>query len=194
MKRISLILFGSMLFAVSGCVSQQQVAMERAMFAQEFRQLEDELYYTYQERDALIQRNRQMQSRLMQLESDGSGNGSRLVPAVNEPIIPEGSTTSTTVPSILQRPSQPKPSMPGGVNNSSNNTRGGNNGAMPNESVRRIPQPNGRNGFQSRSVPVNYKPRLRRETQEQYYEENVIPEMLVQPQDPSGFPEWSPER
>ena len=110
MNRIFLLFFvlGPLTIPFAGCVSQAQMNMQRALFAQEYRQLEDELFLTYQNMDRLEQKNAQLRSQLG--EEDGMEPTVRtnrrerrgnVAPDV-APISTEGIKPSTTIPSVLQ--------------------------------------------------------------------------------------------
>ncbi len=113
MSRIYLLilLLGSLTISSVGCVSQAQMNMQRALFAQEYRQLEDELFVAYQNMDRLEKSNFALRSQLGQENDEGEpaarpnrrtrSNGD--APNV-APIPTEGLKPSETVPSLLQNP------------------------------------------------------------------------------------------
>ena len=112
MNRIFLLFFvlGPLTVPFAGCVSQAQMNMQRALFAQEYRQLEDELFLTYQNMDRLEQKNAQLRAQLG--EEDGMEptvhtnrreRRSNAAPDI-APISTEGIKPSNTIPGILQNP------------------------------------------------------------------------------------------
>ena len=112
MNRIFFLLFvlGPLTISFAGCVSQSQVNMQRALFAQEYRQLEDELFQAYQNMARLERSNAVLRSQLGQENEenrDRSFNhpGQRLQdPPGIAPISTEGLSPSDELPGILRSP------------------------------------------------------------------------------------------
>jgi len=107
MKRVIILLLvlGPLVILFAGCASQTQMNMQRALFAQEYRQLEDELFQAYQNMDRLARSNAMLRS---QLEQGGPGNRSNQrfeEPLDLAPISTEGLSPSDRMPGILQTPS-----------------------------------------------------------------------------------------
>jgi len=115
MNRIFLLFFvlGPLTIPFAGCAGQAQMNMQRALFAQEYRQLEDELFVAYQNMDRLERSNVSLRSQLGQ-ESDDEPmvrpgprrqSPQRTMDAPNlEPISTEGMQPTNRLPGILQNP------------------------------------------------------------------------------------------
>ena len=105
MKRVFylLLVLGPLVVLFVGCVSQAQMNMQRALFAQEYRQLEDELFQAYQNMDYLAKSNASLRAQLGR-EAAENGDCSLTRPEI-VPISTEGLSPSDQVPDILQVPS-----------------------------------------------------------------------------------------
>ena len=118
MNRIFFLFFvlGPLTVPFAGCVSQAQMNMQRALFAQEYRQLEDELYLAYQNMDQLEKTNMFLRSQLGQEDSE-SGDRPSVRPRRGQdapniaPISTEGLSPTGRVPGILQNPSSSRPQV-----------------------------------------------------------------------------------
>ena len=118
MNRILFLFFvlGPLTVPFAGCVSQAQMNMQRALFAQEYRQLEDELYLAYQNMDQLEKSNMFLRSQLGQDDME-SGERANIRPRRNQdapniaPISTEGLRPSGRVPGVLQNPSSSRPQV-----------------------------------------------------------------------------------
>ena len=119
MKRVIILslVLGPLVILFAGCASQAQMNMQRALFAQEYRQLEDELFQAYQNMERLARSNAMLRA---QLEQDNPGNGGRSLNRSNQrweesvdlaPISTEGLSPSDGIPDILQTPSSSRPQV-----------------------------------------------------------------------------------
>ena len=109
MKRVFylLLVLGSLVVPFVGCASQAQMNMQRALFAQEYRQLEDELFLAYQNMDHLARSNESLRA---QLGREASENGDRsLIHPDLTPLSTEGLSPSDRMPGVLQNPSSFRP-------------------------------------------------------------------------------------
>jgi len=118
MNRILILFFvlGPLTIPFAGCVSQTQMNMQQALFAQEYRQLEDELFLAYQNLDRLERSNASLRS---QLEQESRENGNRpsgrfqanpAVPNI-DPISTEGLRPSERIPGIFPDSSSFRPQV-----------------------------------------------------------------------------------
>ena len=115
---ILLLILGSLVVLSAGCASQAQMNMQRALFAQEYRQLEDELFQAYQNMDRLARSNANLRAQLSQENGGRSFNRShqRFEESLEEPleiapISTEGLSPSDEIPGILQVPSSSRPQV-----------------------------------------------------------------------------------
>jgi len=103
--------FGPLTIPFAGCVSQAQMNMQRALFDQEYRQLEDELFLTYQNMDRLEKSNTDLRAQLGQEFQDNQdyqeyGGRPSIRPRRSNapslaPISTEGMQPSEGLPGIL---------------------------------------------------------------------------------------------
>ena len=111
MKRIFFLffVFGPLAISLVGCVSQAQMNMQHALFVQEYRQLEDELFLAYQNMDHLARSNASLRAQLGQ-EAPENGDRSLTRPGIT-PISTEGLSPSNQIPDILQNSSSLRPQV-----------------------------------------------------------------------------------
>lgn len=111
------------LFSCGGCASRYQMAAERALYAREYRILEDELYHAHHEINRLARINEQLYRNTHGEDSGGNFESDSYTPKSKRsresavptiaPIPLEGLEPSQGIPDILKRSSSMKGSNPG---------------------------------------------------------------------------------